>query len=232
MRRDLDSRDTLRGMDRFQAQALEIVTSPQVRNAFDLSREPVHVRAAYGRGRYPHQTAKHIMYDWDARPFLLARRLVEAGVRVVTLRAAEWDHHSAEQGDIFFALHCLMPALDSSLYALLNDLRSRGLEDEVLVVVLGEFGRTPRIGMPGPGREHWADAGCAVLAGGGLRMGQVIGETDARAEQSRSGHITFQSIVATIYRTLDIDPATQLNDFNGRPQYLLEEREPIRELLG
>jgi hypothetical protein len=218
--------------DRFQAQALDIITSPRVRDAFDLSREPDRVLARYGRGKYPHQTVKDILYDWDARPFLLARRLVEAGVRVVTLRAAAWDHHSGPQSDIFFALRCLMPILDRSIAALVSDLEDRGLADDVLVVVLGEFGRTPRISYPGPGREHWADAGCAVFAGGGLRMGQVIGETDSRAERARSGNITFQNLIATIYHVLGIDGSSQLTDFNGRPQYLLDDSEPVRELIG
>src|SRR5436305_3496945 len=149
-----------------------------------------------------------MMCDWNAKPFLLARRLVEAGVRVVTLSAAEWDHHSSAGGDIFFALKNLLPALDRSLCALVNDLRDRGLEKDVLVVVLGEFGRTPKITQPGPGREHWADAGCAVLFGGGLKMGQVIGSTDSRAERAKTGNVTFQSIVSTIYHVLGIDPAT------------------------
>src|SRR6185295_20049197 len=142
-----------------------------------------------------------------------------------------WDHHSAEMGDIFLALRNLLPALDRSLYALFHDLRARGLEKDVLVVVLGEFGRTPRISQPGPGREHWADAGCVLFYGGGLRMGQVLGETDSRAERARSGNITFQNIMATIYQTLGIDLNAQLPDFNGRPQFLLDDREVIRELV-
>ena len=231
MRRELDAGDSWNGLDRFQAQALDIITSPRVRDAFDLSKEPAQLIASYGGGRYPHQTFKTIMYPWNARPFILARRLVEAGVRVVTLRAAEWDHHSSENGDIFFALENLMPALDRSLYALFSDLKARGLEDDVLVVVLGEFGRTPRIAQPGPGREHWADAGCALLFGGGLRMGQVIGETDSRAERARAGSITFQNIIATIYHVLGIDMHRCLTDFTGQPQYLLSDTAPIRALV-
>jgi hypothetical protein len=232
MRRDLDRGDTLRGMDRFQAQALELITSSRVRDAFDLSKEPDRVIARYGKGRFPHQTAKTIFYPWEARKFVLARRLVEAGVRVVTFRIGDWDHHSSPQGDIFHALQHLLPLLDRSLYALFTDLQARGLEQDVLVVVLGEFGRTPRIAQPGPGREHWADAGCALFFGGGLRMGQVIGETNARAERARSGNITFQNVLATVYHVLGIDMRVQLTDFNGRPQNLLTDAEPIRELLG
>jgi hypothetical protein len=234
LRRDLDRRHALGGLDRHQEQALEIMTSRGVRDAFDLSKEPDRLLERYGHraGKYPHQTVKDILYDWDARPFLLARRLVEAGVRVVTLQAGSWDHHSGPQSDIFFALKCLMPVLDRSVTALVTDLKERGLAQDVLVVVLGEFGRTPKISLPGPGREHWADAGCAIFAGGGLKMGQVIGSTDSRAERARSGSITFENIFSTIYRVLGIDPATTLPDFGGRPQFLLDDREGVRELEG
>ena len=232
LRKNLDRQLPAGGLDPFQAQALDIITSSKVRDAFDLSKEPAEVIERYGKGKYPHQTYKTIMYDWEAKSFVRARRLVEAGVRVVTLRVAAWDHHSSEMGDIFLALRCLLPALDRSVQALVTDLKERGLDEDVLVVVLGEFGRTPKISPLGPGREHWADAGCAIFAGGGLRMGQVIGETDSRAERSVNGQITFQNIVATIYRVLGIEMETKLPDFNGRPQYMLEHREPIRELLA
>ena len=231
-RRSADQAQSTGSLDRFQSQALDIITSPRVRDAFDLSKEPERVRASYGRGKYPHQTFVSILYDWPAQQFLMARRLVEAGVRVVTLRAGDWDHHSSPTGNIFYCLENVLPALDRSLHALFTDLRERGLENDVLVVVLGEFGRTPRISQPGPGREHWAEAGCVLFHGGGLRMGQVIGETDARAERARTGNVTFENIMATIYQTLGIDLNLQLPDFNGRPQYLLDEREPIRELLA
>jgi len=234
MRRDLDQGDALRGLDAFQARALDIITSPKVRDAFDLSKEPDKLVNSYGTGKYPHQTVKTIFYPWEGKRFLLARRLVEAGVRVVTLRLNEWDHHGGPgfaQADIFGALRYLLPLLDRSLYALFNDLRDRGLDKDVLVVVLGEFGRTPKIEPQNPGRGHWAESGCAVLYGGGLRMGQLIGETDARAERAKSGNITFQNIFATIYQVLGIDPATTLTDFNGRPQYLLDDREAIAALV-
>jgi hypothetical protein len=232
LRRRLDLPYAFDGLDRFQAQALQIIASPQVRDAFDLSREPPETLARYGQGKYPHQTVKDILYDWDARPFVRARRLVEAGARVVTLRVGSWDHHSGPTSDIFDALRRLMPLVDQSLTALISDLRDRGLERDVLVVMLGEFGRTPKISPLGPGREHWAEAGCAVLWGGGLRMGQVIGETDSRAERATTRETTFQNIVATIYHVLGVDPETKLPDFNGRPQYLLDDPRPIAELVG
>lgn len=232
LRRDIDRVDSVRAMDQFQARALDIITSPKVRDAFDLSRESPKLIASYGSGKYPHQTVKDIFYGWDAKPFVLARRLVEAGVRVVTLRAGSWDHHSGPQADIFHALKHIVPLLDRSVCALLDDLDARGLSDDVLVIVLGEFGRTPKITPLGPGREHWADAGCAVFAGGGLNMGQVIGETDARGERAKSGLTTFQNVMATIYSVLGIDLETALPDFTGRPTYLLDDNKPIPELLG
>ena len=229
--RRLESSDAMSGLDRFQAQALQMVTSPEVREAFDLSKEPPKTLERYGRGKYTHQADKNILYNWDAKPLVLARRLVEAGVRVVTLQIGSWDHHSGPNQHIFQSYRHVLPVLDQSICALVTDLEERGLSDDVLVVVLGEFGRTPKVSYPGPGREHWADAGCVLMAGGGLRMGQVIGETDTRAEKSKSGHITFQNIIATIYHVLGVDPRLALPDFTGRPQYLLDDHRPVRELV-
>jgi hypothetical protein len=231
LRRDIDRVDSIRAVDQFQAKALEIITSPKVREAFDLSKEPPKNVARYGAGKYPHQTVKDIFYPWDAKPFVLARRLVEAGVRVVTLRAGSWDHHSGPQADIFHALKHIVPLMDRSVYALVTDLEARGLADDVLVVVLGEFGRTPKISQPGPGREHWADAGCAVLFGGGLKAGIVVGETDSRGERAKTGATSFQNVIATIYTVLGVDPKTTLADFTGRPQFLLDDNKPIKELF-
>lgn len=233
-RKATERNDAFAGLDRFQAKALEIVSSPEVRDAFDLSKEPEETLRRYGHkaGKYSHQVVKDILYDWDAQPFVRARRLVEAGARVVTMRVGSWDHHSGPEADIFFGLGGLLPVLDQSFAALVEDLRDRGLDQDALVVMLGEFGRTPKISYPGPGREHWADAGCAVLFGGGLPMGQMLGATDARAEQSISGTTTFQNIIATIYRVLGIDLDIKLPDFSGRPQHLLDDRRPIRELTG
>jgi hypothetical protein len=231
LQRQLESSGALDGVDRFQAKALEMVTSPQVREAFDLSREPRESIERYGRGKYTHQADKNILYNWDPKPFVLARRLVEAGVRVVTLQVGSWDHHSGASQHIFQSYRHALPVLDQSICALVSDLAERGLGDDVLVVVLGEFGRTPKVSYPGPGREHWADAGCVIMAGGGLRMGQVIGQTDTRAEQAREKSISFQNIIATIYHVLGIDPGATLADYNGRPQYLLDDPRPIAELV-
>jgi hypothetical protein len=234
MRRDLDTSGALDGMDRFQAQALDMITSPRVRDAFDVSREPLKVLAGYGHkaGKFSHQADIDIHYEWDARPFVQARRLVEAGVRVVTLSVGSWDHHSGPKQHIFKSYRMVFPVLDQSICALVDDLRDRGLDRDVLVVVLGEFGRTPKVSYPGPGREHWADAGAVLFAGGGLAMGQAIGATDARAERAKSGNVSFQNVLATIYTHLGIDPKATLPDFTGRPQYLLDDAAPIRELLG
>jgi hypothetical protein len=233
MHRDLDSSGAPDGADRFRARALDVLTSPRVRDAFDLSREPDRVLAAYGHkaGKFAHQADIDIRYDWDARPFVLARRLVEAGVRVVTLTVGSWDHHSGPKQQIFDSYRLAFPVLDRSVVALVEDLEARGLAEDVLVAVLGEFGRTPKVTYPGPGREHWAEAGSMVFAGGGLKMGQVVGETDGRAERSKSGSITWQKVMATIYGVLGVDPATTLTDFGGRPQALLDDRSPIRELV-
>jgi len=231
LNRDLESSGALAALDRHQARAVEMITSPRVREAFDLSHEPIRNLARYGKGKYTHQVDKSILYDWDVKPFVLARRLVEAGVRVVTLSVGSWDHHSSANQHIFESYRHVLPVLDQSIYALVTDLESRGLSDDVLVVVLGEFGRTPKLSYPGPGREHWADAGCVLLFGGGLKMGQVIGATDGRAEFAREGKLHFQNLMATIYHVLGVDPQTTLQDFNGRPQYLLDHPEPIAELV-
>jgi hypothetical protein len=230
LRRDIDQTGTFDGLDRFNQQAMRILTSPKVRDAFDLGREPNRVVERYGQGKYLYTTVKDLWFHWDGRPFLLARRLVEAGVRVVTMRCAQWDHHGGLPNSIFTSLKTMLPLLDHFVTTLLDDLRDRGLDRDVLVVVLGEFGRTPKITPAGPGREHWADAGCVIFAGGGLKMGQVIGETDRNGERARSGSVTMQGVMATIYHVLGIDPETRLTDFRGRPQYLLEDREPIAEL--
>jgi hypothetical protein len=234
MQRSLDQTGALEGIDRFQAQALDMITSSKVRDAFDVSKEPAKVLADYGHkaGKYSHQADIDIRYDWDAKPFVMARRLVEAGVRVVTLSVGSWDHHSGAKQNIFASYKLVFPVLDQSICALVNDLKDRGLDQDVLVVVLGEFGRTPKVTYPGPGREHWADAGSMLFAGGGLKMGQVIGETDSRAERSKSGSINFQNVMATLYAHLGVNLSNRLIDFNGRPQNILEDSNPIRELLS
>jgi len=231
MRRDLDRSDAVTGIDRFRAKAFDMISSPKVRDAFDVSKEPPSVLDRYGKGgKYTHQTVVDLKYNWEASAFVTARRLVEAGVRVVTLSPGSWDHHSGAQSHIFDSYKLCLPALDASVSALVTDLNDRGLGDDVLVAVVSEFGRTPKVVYPGPGREHWADAGCILLAGGGLKMGQVVGETDGRGERAKAGAMSFQNLMATVYTVLGIDPNATLPDFGGRPTHLLDDHYPIKEL--
>jgi hypothetical protein len=225
MRRDLDdARGSVGGMDAFTAQALEMITTNKARDAFDVTKEPEAVRAKYGKGT----------------EYLQARRLVEAGVPVVTLTPqnhnvpskcnGQWDHHD----HIFECLRVVLPQLDQSLYALLTDLHDRGLEKDVVVVVWGEMGRTPRVGTQRGtvgGRDHWPQSGFALMAGGGLQTGQVVGATNPRGETPRGQPYTPQNVLATIYHVLGIDPATTLPDHQGRPVYLLDDRRKVEELV-
>jgi hypothetical protein len=225
MRRDLDDAGgTLAGLDAFSARALDMIRSPQTRAAFDLAREPERVRIRYG----------------TATRLLLALRLVQAGVSVVTVSVAgtvvpggDWDTHAgADQRSEtnFDNLRRKLPVYDRAITTLLEDIYARGLDQDVAVVVWGEFGRTPRINKDG-GRDHWAPASFALVAGGGLRMGQVIGDTGPRAERSRGVPYTPANLLATLYRVLGIDPALTLPDYNGRPMYLLDDRRVIEELV-
>jgi hypothetical protein len=223
IRRDFDARGTAKGMDAFQARALEIVASGKVHDAFDIDKEPKHVRARYGDG--PFSAGRYGRHPGSL--FLQARRLLEAGVAVVTVCIPGWDTHR----DNFSTLRDLLPPLDQALHALVTDLDERGLLQDVIVLMGGEFGRTPRIGDVTPdGRSHWPEAGFLWLAGGGLKTGQVIGATDGRGERVVGSPIQIQNVLATLYPLLGIDPAITIRDHNGRPQYLLEDREPVAGL--
>jgi uncharacterized protein (DUF1501 family) len=225
LRRDLDdARGSLGGMDAFTARALEMITTNAARDAFDLTREPEATRARYG----------------PATEFLQARRLVEAGVPFVALTPrnrnpgktcnGEWDHHD----HIFRCLRAVVPQLDRSLYALITDLCDRGLAGDVAVVVWGEMGRTPRVGTQrgtAGGRDHWPQAGFALLAGGGLQTGQVVGATDARGENPKTRPYTPQNVLATLYHVLGIDPGSTLPDHLGRPVPLLDDPRKVAELV-
>jgi hypothetical protein len=213
LRRDLETtRGTFDGMDRFTARALDIATSPRVRDAFDVSKEPDKVRQRYGK----------------LTRFLQARRLAEAGVSVVSVLApGYWDTHS----DNFKTMRQLLPQLDRGVHALVTDLHDRGLSRDVAVVVWGEYGRTPKVNR-NAGRDHWPQAMFALVAGGGLKMGQVIGATTARAERPVGRSYVPQNLLATLYREVfGIDPGATLPDHTGRPIYLLDERESIEELV-
>ena len=170
---------------------------------------------------------------WDSHKFLLARCLVEAGVPMVTLRMGLWDHHGnviQQVGgvSIWHSLKSVLPLLDRSIHTLVTDLHERGLDKEVLVLVWGEFGRTPRISLGG--RDHWPDASFALFAGA-VRTGQVIGETDSRGERPKTRAVGAQNVIGTVYHALGIDYRQTLNDFSGRPTQLLDQGEPISELV-
>ena len=235
LRRDIDQAGQFNGIDAFTAQAIDMVTSPKARDAFDLSKEPDRVRQRYGSkdDKFSYVSQK-LDTSWPSEQFLQARRLVEAGVSVVTMRAGGWDQHGnviQSQGgkNIWYNLKTALPLLDRSIHALVTDLHERGLDKEVLVVVWGEFGRTPRISQGG--RDHWPDLGYALFAGGGLKTGQVVGSSDSHAARPKTRPLSAQSVLATIYRHFGIDPKQSLPDFSGRPQCLLDDAEPIAELI-
>jgi hypothetical protein len=213
IRRDVDASHKMEALDSFTQRAVGVVTSGHVADALDLNKEDPVVRERYGQN--------------EGRMFLTARRLVEAGVRVVTFDWGGWDTH----GDNFNHLRRQLPNLDRGLSALLQDLSDRGLDQDVTVVMWGEFGRTPRVNS-GAGRDHWSRVAMGFLAGGGMRLGQAIGSSSANAEEPKDRPVQLQEVFATLYHNLGIDVAkTQLIDPAGRPQYLTEIREPIRELI-
>ena len=222
-RREVDASGMMSGMDAFERRALDVLTSSRLLDALDLSKEDPRIVGRYGDG-------KPYNYQYDGAPtcndhLLLARRLVEAGVRVVTLSFGRWDSH----GQNFQLVRDHGGKLDQALSALIEDLDVRGLFDDVTVIVWGEFGRTPRINK-NAGRDHWPSVSCALLAGGGMRMGQVIGSTNRLGEYAKDRPVHFQEIFATLYRNLGINPeTTTLVDPAGRPQYLVQHA-PIREL--
>jgi Protein of unknown function (DUF1501) len=235
MRRGSDTGSELEGVDVFNAQALEMITSPRARDAFDLNREPVKLRERYGvkDGKYIYGNQPKADNPWPGDKFLLARRLVEAGVSVVTMRVGTWDYHGTASGtgNIFTGLRSQLPLLDRSISALVSDLYDRGLDKEVAVLVWGEFGRTPKINNV-EGRDHWPDAGFALFAGGGLKTGQVIGETDSKAALPKNRPLGAQNVLGTLYHLLGIDPEQTLPDFTGRPRNLLDDGQPIAELIS
>ncbi|MDG1894960.1 MAG: DUF1501 domain-containing protein [Fuerstiella sp.] len=231
LRRQLSSADVIDGMDAFYRQAFEILTSGKLVKALDVEDEDPAVRDRYGRGSK--EPAGYGDAGWlRNEDFLVARRLVEAGARVVTLSFGRWDWHGQPHGTNFDNARDHIPALDQALSGLLDDLKERGLDQDTSVVVWGEFGRTPKINPRG-GRDHWPQVGCALLAGGGIRTGQIIGETNALAEYPTKRPVHFQEVFATLYHNLgiDIDRAT-IPDLSGRPQYLIDHSkyQPLPEL--
>jgi uncharacterized protein (DUF1501 family) len=207
-------------MDEHQQRAFGLLTSRKVREAFDISAESDATRDAYGR---------HIC----GQSALLARRLVERGVTFVTINSEPWDHHgTANRLPTEKGARLLIPPFDVAISALIRDLIDRGLYEKTLVVAMGEFGRTPRMNSAG-GRDHWGHAFSVLFAGGGLRMGQVIGASSERGEYVVDRPLDPQDVCATAYHHLGIDARrVAFPDNLGRPMYLLDHGEPIRELVG
>lgn len=242
LERSFDHARELSALDEFESQALTLLTNPKTKLAFDLSRESPRVRDRYGRNSWGQQ-------------LLLARRLVEAGVDVLTTslsgplcgRVGNWDDHAVNH-HVFDAMRFRSQAYDTAVSALIEDLYARGLDKRVLVVVTGEFGRTPKIsyaastgvgnasapaGTTQPGRDHWPRGFSNVWAGGGLATGRFVGATDKRGEDAVERVCGPGDFLATIYRHLGIDYATTLlKDFNGRPTPIVSHGKAIAELLG
>ncbi len=212
VRRDIDTHGTMQGLDAFTDRAFGMIASGTTREALDLNREDPRTRDRY-RG---------------VEQFLTARRLIEAGVGCVTLGYGGWDTHSEN----FKTLKRQLPDLDRGIANLIQDLHERGMDQDVVTVCWGEFGRTPRIGDSTPdGRGHWPQAMSAMIAGGGLKMGQTVGSTNARGELPRDRRCTPSQLLSTVYRAMGINASQTFNNNNGRPMYVLDDRQPIAELL-
>jgi hypothetical protein len=210
VRRDLDATGTMAGLDSFTTRAFDMVVSGTVRKALDIQKEDAKVRERYK----------------GAEAFLTARRLVEAGVGCVTLSIGGWDTH----GGNFTQLKRQLPQVDRGVANLIQDLHDRGMQNDVVTVMWGEFGRTPKINM-NAGRDHWPQVMSALIAGGGLKMGQAIGASTARGETPKDRPYPVQRVLATLYRAIGIDPATTFINGNGRPMYVLDNRDPVAELV-
>jgi hypothetical protein len=212
-RRAADAQGTGAAIDHFSREAFDMVTGDRARRAFQIDAESETTRDRYGR---------HTI----GQSLLLARRLVEAGVTFVTVRVGGWDDHvQIEQ-----RMKDKGPAYDQGLAALVEDLHERGTDRDVLVVSMGEFGRTPRINA-NAGRDHWGTLMSVVLAGGGLNVGQIVGSSNDKGETPQDLPYRPENILATVYRHLGIDPQLTFNDFSGRPRYILENREVVKELI-
>ena len=242
LERAFDQQRELAALDEFETKAMTLLTNPKTKEAFDLNREDPRVRDRYGRNQWGQQ-------------LLLARRLIEAGVEVLTTslagplcgRVQNWDDHAVNM-HVFDAMKFRTPAYDQAVSALIEDIYERGLDERVLVVVTGEFGRTPKInysastgegdasapaGTQQPGRDHWPRAFSNIWAGGGIDTGRFIGGTDKRGEDSIERICGPGDFLATIYHHLGIDSATTLiRDFNGRPTPIVDHGKPIPELMG
>ncbi len=211
--------DPVTAVDSYYHQGFSLVTSPEAQKGFDLSAESDKVRDAYGRNPFGQRT-------------LLARRLVEAGVPFITLNDGGWDHHSG----VFTNLPKQMDVIDRAVAALVNDLDERGMLQDTLVVMLGEFGRTPKIstlpGQSSPGRDHWANAMSVFMAGGGTPGGVIVGATDRNGYSASDRVLSPENFVSTVYRKLGIDPGKIFHTPEGRPSLLVTDTNPISEVMG
>ena len=223
-RRASDASGAMEGLDTIEQQALDILTSSRLEEALDLSKEDPVVRERYGKGfekRYGDGAPRNCEH------FLMARRLVEAGVRVVTLNFGRWDFHSRNFSE---ARDTHLPYFDQALSALIEDLYERGMDKDVAVVAWGEFGRTPKINKDA-GRDHWPRVGGGLIAGGGFRTGQVIGATDRLGGEVADRPVHFGEVHATLHRFLGIPEDATVDDLTGRPQYLVDGHQPLHEIL-
>ncbi len=232
LRSGLDTRGQLEGTDRFRDLAFEMMTSPHVAKAFAIDQEPDELRERYGRNLW-------------GQSCLLARRLAEAGSAAINIyfntpktgqEFTNWDDHimnAGRPGHFAKYMKVRLPYMDQALTTLIEDIYERGLDRKILVVVVGEFGRTPRLShnSSGTGRNHWPQAYTALLSGGGLQMGQVVGATNSKAEYPAHRPYTPMDLLATVYRHLGIDPESTLTDHSGRPVHILEGGAPIPELV-
>ena len=228
LRRNADDSGMMDALDQFQQQAMGILLSGKFADAMDLSKEDPKVLQRYTPAEPNVEKFTTAENATAMHKLLLARRVIEAGVRCVSVSFSDFDTHSSN----FQRMNHLLPILDHGLHALITDLEQRGRLDDVSIVIWGEFGRTPRINDKNGGRDHWPRVGPAMLAGGGMRVGQVIGSTDRIAGEPTSRPVHYKDIFATLYKNLGIDALrTTLIDPSGRPQYLLDEGTPLRELL-
>jgi len=209
--REIDHTGLMSGMDSFETQAFELIMS-QAREVFDITKESPATREKYGKGL--------------GEQMLLARRLVESGVGFVTMNYGGWDMH----GNIAKSMQTRAPSMDQAISAFIEDTVARGMDKDVLLVISGEFGRTPRINM-NAGRDHWAPLSTLALAGGGLKMGQAIGESTAKADVPKSTPITPQDLMATVFHVLGIPQEQQFKDPGGRPMNMIQGGKPIAELI-
>lgn len=231
-RSDVDLNSDLLATEKFRDLAFRMLTSPETATAFDLNKESDELRDRYGRNTW-------------GQGCLLARRLAEAGTAVTTVyintpksgqEFTNWDDHimnAGRPGHFADYMRVRLPYLDQALSALIEDIFERSLDQRIMVVVMGEFGRTPRLSVnaSGTGRDHWPQAYTALVSGGGLKMGQVVGATNSKAEYPSERPCTPKDLLATVYRHLGIDYQRTLTDYTGRPISVLGEGEPIRELI-